>query len=218
MDKDNHCLTRKYAGPVPANSFPDLAKFIARRTAEIRPLETTRVHVHVEIINFGSLAWTVKEWIGQTEHMNTLCSALAPKHSSAMANGFPLGRYCLSCGSAIRKTPTLASWGSSYRMTLRLGLSSFPSVRHIYCSLIQESKNGLASVSAGRTLSRIQWSGPDGNLTLWQAAGSSFVRTRTAFLCSAMYVETALAVSAWNIRQVLTGNRPLSWLVSLNGR
>lgn len=188
----------RVAAPVELFSLPPtFESFIVNRDVNRQP-KMRHVRGAVPYPRLFSWELTGKGSTGPTVRMSTLCFLSASEPFGKMASNSPLGRYCLSCGSAIKRLPMLASWVSSSDTISLNGLKAFLSDRLIYCSLMRELENARHNADHMRTGFLIRWwLTRRGKSTSWPTADSNYGPTLTDALDTLMRAETGRALNRW---------------------
>lgn len=183
----------------PHSIHPTFGRFIAGRDAS---LFHTIQHVQPSVLFtlFRSWGWTEKVWTDPMAFMNTSCCRWETTHSSIVVERWPLGKYCLSCGSAISNSRMPVSWVSFSDTISLCGFVSFLSGRLIFCSLLRGLGSVRHSGRVDRTHSRILWYLRVGNLMSWRVDALSLGRMFTVVPSLLMCAGIGLAVSRWNTR------------------
>ena len=200
---------RKYAGPVDARSMPPtFVEFIATFAGRSKG---TRIAHAVKRDGRTILllsAWTERVLTAPTESTITLCFLWDIKPYLRRVHVSNLGIYCPFCGSAIKKTRKLRTSVSFSDMTSPNGLVSFPSARHVFSSLIEVRRRENRKSKVEVILYPIRSFGWGGNSTSWLDAVLNYARMYADVPISLLSVETALAVSAWNLHNLMRMCRP----------
>src|SRR3954471_9375429 len=186
------------------------ARLFLRRTVAGNIVMTVRASVNGHEIRhvkhsgqntiYDSLASTGKESTGQTERTITSCLVWEERRYLMTERNSPLGVFCRSCGSAIPTIRKRAMLGSFSDTISSNGRNYFPSDRLIYSSLMPVLKSVPLRWYYGRICFLIPLFGIPGKSTLWRGGDSSYVHTLIDAVNTLLFVETALALSAWKIR------------------